>query len=84
MCYNQVMAERKGEVTITEEVTQSEASKRVGVTPNAVKFWIKTGKLPARKCGGIILIRVSDLEKVNAESLGGSQRKRFQGKQAVV
>jgi len=55
-------------------LTQTEAARRIGVSSTAIMFWIRSGRLPARKAGGIVLIDAGELEKVNAWSLNNKKR----------
>jgi len=59
-----------------EIITQVEAARRIGVSSTAIKFWVRSGRLPARKAGNIVLIDSGELEAVNSWSLQNEARQR--------
>ena len=59
-----------------EIITQVEAARRIGVSSTAIKFWVRSGRLPARKAGNIVLIDSGELETVNSWSLQNEARHR--------
>jgi len=59
-----------------EIITQVEAARRIGVSSTAIKFWVRSGRLPARKAGNIVLIDSGELEAVNSWSLQNEARHR--------
>lgn len=61
---------------MNEVLTQTEAARRVGVSAVSIMWWIKTGRLPARKAGKIVLIDLEDLERANEWSLQNDMRHR--------
>jgi excisionase family DNA binding protein len=48
-------------------LTVAEAAERVGRTPETVRRWIRSGRLPATVAGGHIAIAPEDLEHVREE-----------------
>ena len=48
-------------------ITVGEAASRVGRSPETVRRWIRSGRLPASRDGGRLLLDVSDLDTVRDE-----------------
>jgi excisionase family DNA binding protein len=48
-------------------ITVGEAASRVGRSPETVRRWIRSGRLPASRDGGRLLLDASDLDTVRDE-----------------
>src|SRR5258708_6277470 len=59
---------------MTEEVSPSEAARRIGATTRSVQRWIATGRLPARRVGGRWRVASDALDALDA--LGGADGRR--------
>ncbi len=56
-----------------EYVTTEGAGKLLGVTKYTIRKWIKEGKLPAKKMGGIYFLRIDDIRKAFSDNKAGEK-----------
>ncbi|MBA2718133.1 MAG: helix-turn-helix domain-containing protein [Chloroflexi bacterium] len=57
---------------MTEELSPSEAARRIGATTRSVQRWISTGRLPARRVGGRWRVASGVLDAFGGGSAAGS------------
>ena len=56
---------------VPEALTTGQVAKRVGVSPNTVRAWIKAGKLPAFRVGERLRVRTEDVGRMVADATNG-------------
>lgn len=55
-----------------EELNLVGAARRANITASAIRYWILTGKLPAKKVNGRWVIKTADVDRVNKETLSNA------------
>jgi excisionase family DNA binding protein len=74
--HRQRPTKKKSDEEPDEQITTTEAGKRLGVTPERIYQLIEEEKLPAKRFGKAWMIRASDLDLVRDRPKGRPRKKK--------